>query len=112
MLTNRTGESLPLTRARILTMLGVVTEPVTEPYRPRAVPPAVQSLSVGEYRNGASVITVTRRDGNLYVGDAEVMLRFDSWLHLTGGPDVFPIPAPDGRIAYLHRGGRSFARVR
>ena len=110
-LTNRTGQDLPRTRARILTMLSAGPDPVSEPYRPRAVPPAVQSLSVGEYRNGASVITVTRRDGNLYVGDAEAMLRFDSWLHLTGGPDVFPIPAPDGRIAYLHRGGRSFARV-
>lgn len=111
-LTNRTGQDLPLTRARILTMLGAGPDPVSEPYRPRAVPPALQSACVGEYRNGSSVTTVTSRNGNLYVGDAEALLRFDGWLHLTKGPDVFPVPGPDGRIAYLHRGGRSLARVR
>ena len=93
-------------------MLGGGPDPISEPYRPRAVPPAVQSLSVGEYRNGASVITVTSRDGNLNVENAEAFLRFDGWLHLTKGPDVFPVPGPDGQIEYLHRGGRSFARVR
>jgi len=109
-LTNRTGENLPRTRAKIMEMLGFA-EPVTEHRKPEPVPPSDLNKYIGDFRNGSSITHVTARDGKLYVGKDEALMEPGGWLVLPGNARVFPVSGPDGRIAYLHRGGRSLARI-
>jgi CubicO group peptidase (beta-lactamase class C family) len=109
-LTNRTGENLPRTRARIMAMLGF-PEPAVESMKPAPIPVSDLAKYTGDFRNGSSTTHVTTRDGKLYVDKAEALLGADGWLALSGGGRAFPVSDPDGRVIYLHQGGRSRARI-
>jgi CubicO group peptidase (beta-lactamase class C family) len=109
-LTNRSGESLPRTRAMIMEMLGFMEPIMTDPPPTSPIPSSEFAKYVGEYRNGSATTKVTAKDGKLYVGKSEAKMGPDGWLVLPGGGRVFPVPGPDGRTSYLFQSER--ARVR
>jgi CubicO group peptidase (beta-lactamase class C family) len=109
-LTNRTGQNLAHTRATILAMLGS-PEPKHGLPSSKPIPPTDLDKYTGDFRNGSSTVQVSAKDGKLYVGKLEALLSADGWLVVEGGGRAFPVRGPDGRIAYLHQGGRSRARV-
>lgn len=109
-LTNRTGENLSRTRARIMAMLGF-PEPAVESTQLAPIPVSGLAKYSGDFRNGSSTTHVTASDGKLYFGKDEALMGPDGWLVLSGGGRTFPVSGPDGRIAYLHQGGRSRARI-
>ncbi len=109
-LTNRSGESLPRTRAKIMAMLGFM-EPMNEPPTTSPIPAAGLAKYVGDYRNGDAITHITAKDGKLYVGKLEALMDKDGWLVMPNAGRAFPVPGPDGRIAYLFQGGRCRARV-
>jgi D-alanyl-D-alanine carboxypeptidase len=108
-LTNRSGENLPRTRAKIMAMLGF-PEPAPPASTPVPVPETDLAKYTGDFRNGSSITHVTARDGKLFVGKEEALMGADGWLILSDGR-ALPIFGPDGRVAYLFQGGRSRARV-
>jgi hypothetical protein len=115
-LCNRTGESLPKTRAKIMEMLG-------EPRREEgagevtAIPPEDFPKYSGLFRNGDNTLQIVVRDGKLFFRSMELRKGGDSgWLIMkdangkTAGR-IFGVAGPDGRIQYLHVVGRSSTRV-
>ena len=46
-----------------------------------------------------------------YLGKEEALMGADGWLVLTGGGRAFPVLGSDGRVAFLHQGGRTRARL-
>jgi CubicO group peptidase (beta-lactamase class C family) len=115
-LCNRTGESLPRTRAKITAMLG-------EPRRAAvnseesAIPTSEFAKYEGTYRNGATTIQIVESDGKLCYRSMELRKGEGGWLIVKGtngriAGRIFPISGPDGKAEYLHMGGRSCARVR
>jgi CubicO group peptidase (beta-lactamase class C family) len=114
-LCNRTGESLPKTRARIMAMLGEPLRggvPVTE----SVIPTGEFGKYLGSYRNGESTVQIVTRAGKLFFRQMELRKGDEGWLLMktadgrTAGR-VFPVAGADGRIEYLHVGGRSSVRV-
>jgi CubicO group peptidase (beta-lactamase class C family) len=110
LLTNRTGENLPRTRAAIMAMLGF-PEPEIEPTRTAPIPASDLAKYTGDFRNGSSITHVTARDGKLYFGENEALMGADGWLVLSSGGPAFPVSGADGRVAYLFQGGRCRARI-
>ena len=114
-LCNRTGESLPKTRAAIMAMLG---EPLRGgvPLADGAIPAGEFGKYLGSYRNGDSTAQIVTRAGKLFFRQVELRKGDEGWLVMktadgrTAGR-VFPVLGPDGRVAYLHMGGRSSIRV-
>ncbi len=111
-LANRSGESLPRTRRRIMESLGF-TEPVPiESPATSPIPASDFKKYVGDYRNGDAVTHVTVKDGKLWVGKLEARIDKDGWLVVPNAGRAFPVAGPDGRTAYLFQGGRCRARVK
>lgn len=114
-LCNRTGENLPKTRAMIMAMLG---EPLRGgvPIEETAIPATEFGRYLGSYRNGDATVQIVTRAGKLFFRQAELKKSSDGWL-VTKTPDgktagrVFPVFGPDGKVEYLHQGGRSSVRV-
>jgi len=109
-LTNRTGENLPRTRARIMEMLGA-PDPVAVRAKTAPIPASDLARYTGDFRNGSGVTHVAVKDGKLYVGKQEAHPEADGWLALSGGGRALPVSGPDGRVVYLFLGGRSQARI-
>ena len=115
-LCNRTGENLPKTRAMIMAMLG---EPLRGgvPIEETAIPATEFGRYLGSYRNGDATVQIVTRAGKLFFRQAELKKTSDGFLVMKT-PDgrttgrVFPVFGPDGKIEYLHQGGRSSVRVR
>lgn len=113
-LCNRTGRSLPATRARIMAILGHPSP--SDPDIESAIDPADFSKYTGSYRNSAQTVQIVEREGKLYVGTAELRKGSRGWLILKT-PDgkiagrAFPVPGAGGTTEYLHIGGRSAARM-
>jgi CubicO group peptidase (beta-lactamase class C family) len=110
-LCNRTGQNLEKTRSAILWML----RPKDLPLRIRTgsgrpIPPAYFAKLPGVYRNGATTLEIIEKDGKLLFRGEEFMMGDDGWINFRNGR-AFPVPGPDGRIAYLFMGGRAAARV-
>jgi len=114
-LCNRTGESLPRTRAKIMDMLAGPLHEINNPHE-SAIPASEFSKFEGTYRNGETTSQILERDGKLYYRSMELTKGDGGWL-IMKGPDgrttgrVFAVSGPDGRIQYLHAGGRSSIRV-
>jgi len=114
-LCNRTGENLPNTRARIMAMLG---EPLRGgvPVQEKEIPTSEFGRYLGSYRNGDATVQIVTRAGKLFFRQMELRKGDEGWLVMktadgrTAGR-VFPVAGPDGRIEYLHVGGRSSVRV-
>jgi CubicO group peptidase (beta-lactamase class C family) len=114
-LCNRTGENLPRTRGKIMDMLGVPRrEPVST--EESAIPPTEFAKYKGAYKNGDARSQITERDGKLYFRQMELRKGEGGWL-IMKSPEgrttgrVFAVPGADGKIEYLHIGGRSFSRM-
>lgn len=114
-LCNRTGESLAKTRAKIMTMLG---EPPREPnsVKESIIPPSEFAKYKGTYRNGAAAMQIIEREGKLYFGSMELRKGEGGWLLMKSADGkttgrIFAVSGADGKIEYLHMGGRSSARV-
>lgn len=113
-LCNRTAENLPKTRAMIMAMLG---EPLRGgvPIKESAIPSTEFGKYLGSYRNGDATVQVVTRAGKLFFRSMELRKSDDGWLVMKT-PDgktagrVFPVAGPDGRIEYMHMGGRSSVR--
>jgi CubicO group peptidase (beta-lactamase class C family) len=113
-LCNRTGESLPRTRAKVMAMLG-------EPPRERIsveesiIPASEFEKYKGTYRNGGASIQIVERDGKLYVRSTELRKVEGGWLIMKSADGrtagrIFAVSGDDGKIEYLHMGGRSSRR--
>jgi CubicO group peptidase (beta-lactamase class C family) len=116
LLCNRTGESLPKTRAQILQLLGNPAARNNDIGPGTAIDGSEFSQYVGSYRNGATTLEIIERDGKLMVRGDELQKASDGWLILKsaqGEPAgrLFAIRDANGRIEYIFRGGRSLARV-
>jgi hypothetical protein len=115
-LCNRTGESLPRTRMKIMAMLSVpLRENISQDGT--AIPLADFAKYAGTYRNGESTVRILERDGKLIFRQMELRKGDGGWLILktaegTTGGRVFAVYAPDGSVEYLHTGGRSSVRSR
>lgn len=114
-LCNRTGESLPRTRAKVMAMLG-------EPPRERnsveesIIPASEFAKYKGTYRNGAASMQIIERDGKLYFRSMELRKGDGGWLIMKSADGkttgrIFAVLGADGKVEYLHMGGRSSARV-
>jgi CubicO group peptidase (beta-lactamase class C family) len=114
-LCNRTGESLPRTRTKVMAMLG-------EPSRERSsveestIPASEFAKYKGTYRNGGASIQIVERDGRLYFRSMELRKGEGGWLIMKNADGrtagrVFAVSGVDGKIEYLHMGGRSSVRV-
>ena len=114
-LCNRTGENLPKMRARIMAMLG---EPLRGgvPVEEKAIPASAFGRYLGSYRNGDAAVQIVTRAGKLFFRSMELQKGEGGWL-VTKSADgrtagrIFPVAGADGRIEYLHVGGRSSVRV-
>jgi CubicO group peptidase (beta-lactamase class C family) len=111
---NRTGESLPGTRAKIMKMLG---EPEREngDAHESAIASSEFSKYKGTYRNGDATTQIIERDGKLYCRSMELRKGDGGWL-IMKSPDgrtagrIFAVAGADGKIVYVHAGGRSSVR--
>lgn len=114
-LCNRTGESLPKTRAKIMEMLGG-PPPESSDVAESAIPASEFAKYVGSYRNGETIMQIVERDGKLFFRSMELRKGEGGWLIVKSADGktalrIFGISGPDGRIEYLHMGGRAAARV-
>jgi len=115
-LCNRTGEDLPLTVAKIFEMLGTVPAKVEPANSASAIPAKELELYVGKYQNEGRTIELQVRDGRLWIGQEEVFRNSDGTL-ITRDADgkitrrMVAVPGKEGKIEYLHSGGRSAARI-
>jgi len=99
----------------IMAMLG---EPLRGgiPIEETAIPTSEFGRYLGSYRNGDATVQIVTRAGKLFFRQAELKKSSDGWL-VTKTPDgktagrVFPVFGPDGKVEYLHQGGRSSVRV-
>jgi CubicO group peptidase (beta-lactamase class C family) len=121
-LCNRTGESLPKTRAKIMEMLGGPPPPRDLPES--AIPAGDFAKYVGSYRNGETTMQIEQRDGKLFFRSSdsssdkaeELRKDEDGWL-IFKSPDgktagrVYGVPGADGKIEYLNISMRAAARV-
>jgi CubicO group peptidase (beta-lactamase class C family) len=122
-LCNRTGESLPKTRAKIMEMLG---GPVPPPHNlpETAIPASEFAEYVGSYRNGETTMQIEQHEGKLFFrsssssSDPPAELRKDQeGLLVFKGADgkvagrIFGVPGADGKIEYLNMQMRAAARV-
>ena len=111
-LCNRTGESLPKTRAQIMRMLGGPEPADPETASAKPIDRADFAKYIGTYRNGASTRQIAECGGKLCLEGTELRITSDGWLTLTGKQGrLFPVASPGGRIEYLFMGGRAAARV-
>lgn len=114
-LCNRTGESLPRTRAKITAMLGEPRREIVNTQE-SAIPASEFAKYAGTYRNGAATIQIVESEGKLRYRSMELRKGEGGWLIMKSADGrtagrIFAVPGPDGKIAYLHMGGRSSARV-
>jgi CubicO group peptidase (beta-lactamase class C family) len=114
-LCNRTGESLPKTLAKIMEMLGEPPAGNTDA-RESAIPASEFAKYAGSYRNGDSRLQIVERDGKLFFRSSELRKGEGGWLIMKSADGktvgrIFAVSGPDGRIEYLHMGGRSSVRV-
>jgi CubicO group peptidase (beta-lactamase class C family) len=114
-LCNRTGESLPKTTARVVEMLGGPA-PENSDSAESAIPASEFAKYVGSYRNGETTLQIVERDGKLFFQSMEVRKGDGGWLIVKGADGktalrIFGISGADGRIEYLHLGGRAAVRV-
>jgi CubicO group peptidase (beta-lactamase class C family) len=121
-LCNRTGESLPKTRAKIMEMLGGPPPPRDLPES--AIPASDFAKYVGSYRNGETTMQIEQRDGKLFFRSSnsssdqaeELRKDEDGWLVFKSADGktagrVFGVPGPKGKIEYLNMEMRAAARV-
>jgi hypothetical protein len=80
------------------------------------IPAAEFAKYKGTYRNGAASIQIIERDGKLYYRSMELRKGEGGWLIMktadgrTAGR-IFAVSGADGKIEYLHMGGRASVRV-
>jgi CubicO group peptidase (beta-lactamase class C family) len=114
-LCNRTGENLPKTRAQIMEMLGESRRDEGSGQQD-TIPTNEFAKYAGSFRNGDTTVQIVERDGKLFFRSMELRKADGGWLIMrdangkTAGR-IFSVAGPDGRIEYLHIGGRSSARV-
>lgn len=114
-LCNRTGANLPRTRAKIVAMLGEPAHPAAK-VEESVIPASEFSKYAGTFRNGNSRIQIVERDGKLFSRTMELRKGEGGWLIMktpegrTAGR-MFCVFGDDGKVTYLHTGGRSAARV-
>jgi hypothetical protein len=114
-LCNRTGQSLPRTRARIMDMLGRPL-PESNTVQESVIPASEFAKYKGTYRNGEATIQIAERDGKLFYRSMEVRKGEGGWLIVKNADGrtvarIFAVSGADGKIQYLHVGGRSSVRV-
>jgi CubicO group peptidase (beta-lactamase class C family) len=114
-LCNRTGESLPRTRAKIMPMLGGPQREAGS-LEENAIPASEFSKYTGTYRNGEATMRIVERDGKLFLRLTELRKGEGGWLIMKSADGrtagrMFSVAGADGRIEYLHNGGRSLIRV-
>lgn len=114
-LANRTGASLPRTAQKAIELALALSPLPADPSRHDAppLPMTAQEMTsyVGVYSQGARRMEIVVRDGRLVLrqGTRETELsRTD--LHRFA-PNLFFVAAPDGRIEYVHSGGRSWKKI-
>lgn len=112
---NRTGQNMPKTRALIARMIGADEPSADAGTADAAVNARDFSSYTGSYRNGAQSIRIAARNGKLSVDQAEVRLAGNGSLALRSADGkttrrFVVVKGTDGRVEFLHAGGRSFAR--
>ena len=110
-LANRSGASLPRSAAKAIEIvLGL--QPERRDTAPTAAPLTPQAMAryVGVYSQGPRSMEIVVKDGKLFLkqGQRETELQPAGELRL--GSYAF-VAAPDGRIEYLHSGGRSWKKT-
>jgi len=116
-LCNRTGENLPRTRAAILRMLGISPPPNASVGGLLPIGRSEFARYVGAYRNGATRLEITERNGKLWLRGSELRKTSDGWLILINAQGntagrAFAVGGAGGRTEYIFMGGRCAARVR
>jgi len=114
-LCNQTGESLPNTRAKVMQLLGG-PPPESSELAESAIPASEFAKYVGSYRNGETTMQIVERDGKLFFRSMELRKGEGGWLIVKSADGktamrIFGISGADGKIEYLHLGGRAAARV-
>lgn len=111
-LANRSGASLPRSTEKAMELaLGL---PPSKRETTSAAPPpltdAQLSAYAGVYSQGARRMEIVKKEGKLFLkqGQRETELQHTGE-HRFGG--YFFVTSPDGRVEYLHSGGRSWRRV-
>lgn len=114
-LANRSGASLPRTLEKATELaLALPPAPDASDEAAPSMPPmtdAERSAYAGVYSQGLRTMEVVARDGRLFVkqGTSESELRRIGPHRFA--PNWFFVAAADGRIEYLHAGGRSWKKV-
>jgi CubicO group peptidase (beta-lactamase class C family) len=122
-LCNRTGESLPKTREKIMEMLGGPPPPPHD-LPESAIPASEFAKYVGSYRNGETTMQIEQRDGKLFFRSSnssshqpvELRKDEDGWFVFKGADGktaarIFGVPGAGGTIEYLNMEMRAAARV-
>jgi len=110
-LANRSGASLARTAAKAMEIvLGLPADARQTPPPPASLTDAQLSAYAGVYSQGVRTMEVVKRDGKLFQkhGGREMELRHTGE-HRFG--TLFFVAGADGRIEYLHSGGRSWKKV-
>lgn len=119
-LTNRGGNPLaPVTEHALRTLAGLApaSSAAMTPRQPTA---EERAALVGRYGHGPVQVTLSERDGGLILtqgpASLEVLIHGDRTIGFQppGAPQptrVVYVPGPDGRVAYLHQGGRALPRL-
>ena len=110
-LANRSGASLPRVAAKAMEIaLGLAPERRDTTAKPITLTSQDMTRYVGRYSQGPRSMEILARDGKLFLkqGDRETELPPTGELRL--GTYSF-VASPDGRIEYLHSGGRSWKKI-
>ena len=111
-LANRTGASLPRTADKAMELVLALPAPNRDSSGvPAPMTDSEMDAYVGVYSQGARRMEVVRKDGKLILkqGGRETDMRRTGMHRFT--PNLFFVASPDGRIEYLHAGGRSWKKI-
>jgi hypothetical protein len=114
-LANRTGVSLNRTATKAMEMLLPLDSTTAETGRaPMTMTAAEMKAIAGTYSQSTRTMTITLRDGRLFLmqGKRESPLEKVGANEFQSGDGRFvAVPGGDGRIEYLHAGGRSWRKL-
>ena len=111
-LANRSGASLPRTAQKAMDLV-LALPPATRPAAEVPVPmtDAEMDAYVGVYSQGPRRMEIVKKDGKLILkqGERETEMRRTATHQFA--PGGFFVTTSDGKIEYLHSGGRSWRKV-
>ena len=113
-LANRSGVSLNRTVTKAMElMLPLQTAPPETRPAPMTMTAAEMNTLAGTYSQSTRTMTITLRDGGLFVrqGNRDTALQKIQTNEYRYGDGRFVAVTRDGKVEYLHAGGRSWRKV-